>query len=301
MSKTKFILSAGAALAYAIALSTGSFAADTRSMDGRAGDSQTYKHWGELASLDKLEGMKVHDSSGDKVGKITDVVFDPSSGKISYFVLSSGGLFGIGEKGYAVPFQAFQFRANEDYLTLSMEKERLKNAPEARSDLAYDSDFAARVDEFYGVGPATSAGTSTTRMDSSTAGMAGKESHWGFASSENVNGMRVTDSRGEDVGKIHDIVFDPSSGRIGYFVLSSGGLLGAGEKKYAVPFQSFQWNVDRKTLALKVDSEKLKNAPEFRSDMSYDRDFATRVDQYFGVSPSWDSSGTMYKDTYEEY
>jgi sporulation protein YlmC with PRC-barrel domain len=316
MTKTKFVLSAAGAMAYALALSTGSFAADTGSMSNRASDSQSYgaydssKHWGELASLDKLEGTKVHDSNGDNAGKISDIVFDPSSGSIRYFVLASGGMLGIGEKKYAVPYQAFQFRTNEDYLTLSIDKERLKNAPEARSDLAYDPDFDSRLDQYYGVGPATGgtmgAGTaSDTRSQAARSGTEDsmtKHDHWGFASSEHVKGMKVMDSKGEDIGKISDVVFEPSSGRIGYFVVASGGALGVGEKKYAVPFHAFTWNPDRKTLALNVDKEKFKNAPEARSDMTYDRDFATRVDQYFGVSPSWerDSHGGMHREMHKD-
>jgi sporulation protein YlmC with PRC-barrel domain len=316
MTKMKLALSAAGALAYALTLPAGSFAADTRSTGEGTSDMRSYgseeRQWGDLASLDKLEGMKVQDPNGDNVGNISDVVFEPSSGDIRYLVIESGGLLGFGEKEYAVPFHAFQFRADEDYLTFTMEKDRLRNAPEARSDLAYDADFAARVDQYYGVAPATGAAAPSSATASTTHGQATREKthhektaaaageHGAFSSSEHLKEVKVTDSNGEDVGKIADVVFDISSGRIGYFVLSSGGAIGVGEKKYAIPFQAFQWGTDRNVVALNVDKEKLRNAPEARSDMAYDRDFTTQVDEYFGVSPSWGrDSETMHKEMHK--
>lgn len=285
MSK-KSLFTAAAALAYAAALSTAPVAADTR--HDSAKDSQTYgehhKKWGEFASLDKVEGTKVHDSKGEHVGKISDVVFDPSSGRIHYFVLASGGVLGMGEKTYAIPFQAFRLSPDEKYFTLNVDKEKLKSAPETRSDMAYNREFATQVDQYYGVSPTSAAQSDKDRMMS-------------FASFDNMKGMKVTDPKGDHLGKVSDVVFDPSAGRIGYFILASGGAAGVGEKKYAIPFQAFQWKPDQKVLALNIDKERLKDAPEARADMAYDRDFAMRADQFYGVSPSWDYRDKDMRDT----
>jgi sporulation protein YlmC with PRC-barrel domain len=112
------------------------------------------------------------------------------------------------------------------------------------------------------------------------------------ASFDKLKGMKVQDKTGEDVGKISDAVFDTQSGRVEFLILSSSSALGGGHKRIAIPVQALQFQPDHKTAMVNVDREKLKNAPEARADMSYSRDFARQVDQYYGVSPSFGGSTT---------
>jgi sporulation protein YlmC with PRC-barrel domain len=50
-----------------------------------------------------------------------------------------------------------------------------------------------------------------------------------------VIGKNVVNARGEDLGEIEDLAIDPRASRVGYAVLSFGGILGAGDKLFAVP------------------------------------------------------------------
>ena len=85
--------------------------------------------------VSKIEEMKVQNSAGEDIGKIKDLVVDFNSGKIAYAALDFGGFLGIGDKYFAVPWNAFSERdrspqnANEHVLVLNVSKERLKNAP----------------------------------------------------------------------------------------------------------------------------------------------------------------------------
>jgi sporulation protein YlmC with PRC-barrel domain len=49
-----------------------------------------------------------------------------------------------------------------------------------------------------------------------------------------IIGSRVRNQDGENVGKIEDFVMDMEAERIAYAVLSFGGLLGIGDKLFAV-------------------------------------------------------------------
>jgi sporulation protein YlmC with PRC-barrel domain len=49
-----------------------------------------------------------------------------------------------------------------------------------------------------------------------------------------IIGSRVRNQDGENVGKIEDFVMDMETERIAYAVLSFGGLLGIGDKLFAV-------------------------------------------------------------------
>ena len=59
-----------------------------------------------------------------------------------------------------------------------------------------------------------------------------------------VLGLNVQNAAGEDIGEINDIVLDPKSGRVRYAALSFGGLLGLGDKLFAIPWDAFDCRYD---------------------------------------------------------
>ncbi len=68
------------------------------------------KAMNSLYRVSTLESLKVHNRSGESLGKIKDLVVDARTGKISYAVLDFGGFLGIGDKWFAVPWHAFNMR-----------------------------------------------------------------------------------------------------------------------------------------------------------------------------------------------
>jgi sporulation protein YlmC with PRC-barrel domain len=76
-------------------------------------------------------------------------------------------------------------------------------------------------------------------------------------------GEAVMNHQGETLGEIEDIMLDVGSGRIAYAVLAVGGLLGIGEKYFAVPWRAFTHDAERKCFLLDVDKERLHEAPGF--------------------------------------
>jgi sporulation protein YlmC with PRC-barrel domain len=78
----------------------------------------------------KLIGDDVENAQGEDLGKIEDIVFDRHDGRMTYAVLSFGGFLGLGEKYFAIPWNALTTKAGEENtLILNVDKERLKNAP----------------------------------------------------------------------------------------------------------------------------------------------------------------------------
>ncbi|MEO8190271.1 MAG: PRC-barrel domain-containing protein [Acidobacteriota bacterium] len=103
-------------------------------------------------------------------------------------------------------------------------------------------------------------------------------------------GDPVVNRKGEDLGKIEDLVIDPTSGRIDYAVLSFGGFLGMGDKLFAVPLEAMKLSPEDKRFILDVDKERLKQAPGFDKDHwpeASDRAFGTKVYNYYGYEPRW--------------
>jgi sporulation protein YlmC with PRC-barrel domain len=73
-----------------------------------------------------LVGMEVRNQADEKLGKIDDIVLDLESGRVSYAVLNTGGLFR--SKMVAVPSNAFTISADQKYLILHADKSRLETA-----------------------------------------------------------------------------------------------------------------------------------------------------------------------------
>jgi sporulation protein YlmC with PRC-barrel domain len=101
-----------------------------------------------------IMGMKVVNAQREDLGKIDELVIDVEKGTVRYVALSVGGVAGIGDKLFAIPFSAFQLRHAEDqtYFVLNVSKERLKAAPGFDKDRwpnVADPQWRDEIDKFY--------------------------------------------------------------------------------------------------------------------------------------------------------
>jgi len=111
-------------------------------------------------------------------------------------------------------------------------------------------------------------------------------------SASTLAGDKVRNSAGTDLGKIDEIMIDIPSGRIAYAVLSFGGILGIGNKLFAVPWSALQVDEDEKCFILDIDRSKLESAPGFDKsnwpDMS-DTEWGSSIFEYYDVVPYWEN------------
>jgi sporulation protein YlmC with PRC-barrel domain len=93
-----------------------------------------------------LEKMEVIDASGEKIGRVEDVVRSREDGFI-YVVVSSGGLLGIGAKAIAVPLESL--RVQGDALRIATTADDLRSRPEYEEDQYAELDPANQpISEF---------------------------------------------------------------------------------------------------------------------------------------------------------
>src|SRR5579872_5459713 len=85
-------------------------------------------------------------------------------------------------------------------------------------------------------------------------------------SASTLAGDKVRNSQGEDLGNVDEIMIDIPSGRVAYAVLSFGGVLGMGDKLFAVPWNALTVDEDEKCFILDVDKRTLESAPGFDKD-----------------------------------
>lgn len=88
----------------------------------------------------KVKGTAVYSDTGDKIGTVEDIVLDKQSNQILFAALGFGGLFGLGEKYYPVPWSMLDYSEDKGGYVVPLNKDRIDNAP------AYDLKDLTRHD-----------------------------------------------------------------------------------------------------------------------------------------------------------
>lgn len=106
-----------------------------------------------LMGADTLLGNDVYNKDGESLGDIKEFMIDMASGKLAYAVLSFGGLLGMGDKLFAVPWAALKLDTENKRFTLDVPKAKLADAPGFDKDhwpTMSDNTWAGGVHSFYG-------------------------------------------------------------------------------------------------------------------------------------------------------
>ena len=82
-----------------------------------------------LMGADTLIGDGVVNGADENLGDIKEIMLDMETGSVAYAVLSFGGFMGMGDKLFAVPWQALHLDTVNKRFTLNLDKERIEAAP----------------------------------------------------------------------------------------------------------------------------------------------------------------------------
>ncbi len=116
--------------------------------------------------------------------------------------------------------------------------------------------------------------------------------HPNLLSESTLSGNRVISPHEEDLGKIIDFIIDVRPGQIAYAILSFGGVLGVGDRLFAVPWNAMELNTDKHAFVINIEKDVLKSAPGFEKDSWPDMsnlDWGERIYAYYGQKPYWSS------------
>lgn len=92
-----------------------------------------------MVRASKLIGHSLVNSNNENVGSVHDIVMDGQSGKVRYVVVTYGGFLGIGNKLFAVPYEALKYTSQpttnvlgadryKHQLVLDVTKEQMEGA-----------------------------------------------------------------------------------------------------------------------------------------------------------------------------
>lgn len=110
----------------------------------------------EMMGANTLIGNDVYNHNGEDLGGIKEIMMDMRNGKVGYAVLSFGGFLGMGEKLFAVPWNALTLDTKNKRFVLNVEKNRLKDAPGFDKDQwpnMADQSWMMEIHSYYGTKP----------------------------------------------------------------------------------------------------------------------------------------------------
>jgi hypothetical protein len=109
-----------------------------------------------LMGADTLVGNHVCNKDSDDLGDIKEIMLNMRTGRVSYAVLSFGGFLGMGEKLFAVPWEALELDTENKRFVLDVDRSRLQGAPGFDKshwpDMA-DATWERGIHAYYGTKP----------------------------------------------------------------------------------------------------------------------------------------------------
>ena len=109
-----------------------------------------------LIASDKVEGTPVRRPNGDKIGTIERVMIEKRSGKVAYAVMSFGGILGLGEEYYTLPWGVLTYNTALDAYAVDLSEDQLRGAPRRTAeghDASYDREWEEHVHRYYNATP----------------------------------------------------------------------------------------------------------------------------------------------------
>lgn len=107
-------------------------------------------------SASTLIGDDVVNTAGEDLGNVEEIMLDINSGRVVYAVLSFGGFLGLGDKYFAVPWDALTLDTESHAFVLDVDRETLENAPGFDKDNwpeTGDNTWLVEVYDYYGYAP----------------------------------------------------------------------------------------------------------------------------------------------------
>jgi sporulation protein YlmC with PRC-barrel domain len=116
-------------------------------------DRSTLDRPKRLIASNRVEGTAVFNREGEKLGRIESFMVDKRSGQAEYAVMSFGGLFGLGDNHYPLPWSVLDYDPDRGGYVVDLDKEKLKSGPSFRAgeEPDFNPDYDRRVYDYYGV------------------------------------------------------------------------------------------------------------------------------------------------------
>ncbi|GLS19349.1 photosystem reaction center subunit H [Labrys miyagiensis] len=99
----------------------------------------------------RVQGSSVYNVDREKIGSVEDLVLDKTSNEIMFAVLGFGGLFGVGEKYFPIPWSKLDYDPEAGGYVICVSTDVLETAPSyTLNDLTRnDGQVTRTTNEYY--------------------------------------------------------------------------------------------------------------------------------------------------------
>ena len=80
----------------------------------------------------KVQGKTVYNTKGEKIGHVEDIVLDKTSDRIMFAALGQGGVLGVGEKFFPVPWSLLDYSKDKGGYVVPVAQDVISKAPTYR-------------------------------------------------------------------------------------------------------------------------------------------------------------------------
>lgn len=98
-------------------------------MESKIKQNDPERQYRRVLSASSLAGDSVENRAGEDLGKVDEIMIDIPSGRVAYAVISFGGILRMGNKLFAVPWEALTVDEDRKCFILDADKTTLENAP----------------------------------------------------------------------------------------------------------------------------------------------------------------------------
>jgi sporulation protein YlmC with PRC-barrel domain len=197
----------------------------------------------DLKRVSRVLHAPIKDPYGANLGQVHDIVLAPDLNSVSYIALSRGGVLGVGNTLYAVPWSALSAGVNGK-LVASITEEQLKQSRGFRP--AYWPSEPQRGWVMEGEEP-------TYRGQTIEESRSVHDRRF-----TRIQGTPVKAADGQKTGTIQDLVVAMDSGNIAYTIVSYGGVFGLGQRFAAVPQDAITLEPALKVARIDASRETLR-------------------------------------------
>ncbi|MDN8999619.1 PRC-barrel domain-containing protein, partial [Staphylococcus aureus] len=85
-------------------------------------------------SSSRVDGTKVYNPTGEKLGSIESLMIDKITGQVRYAVMEFGGFLGMGADRHPLPWSKLKYDVNQEGYVVSLTKEQLCQGPKYPAD-----------------------------------------------------------------------------------------------------------------------------------------------------------------------
>ena len=248
-----------------------------------------------LRSLKDIEDYKVTATDGD-IGSVSDFYFDDHHWTIRYLVVDTSGFWQAPSRVMISPvaFREAQWTTQKFHLALTRDK--VQKSPAFKE---YDSPTHGEELDYYqyynwphywGYSGIWGDWSTPVVMGKNTwtspkAGNADKRPH--LRRVLNVIGSRIQGSD-DEIGTVQDFIVDDETWTIRYIVIDVGNWW-SGKSVILAPHWIDKISEKDDTVFVNLPRDKIKNSPEWKADQPVNREYETKLFDYYGRPTYWNS------------